>query len=81
MHLNVRSLYNKLEEMKALFDNVDIMTISETWLNSNYDNDMINWPGNTVFRMDRIEKLGGVVACYVNNNAGLREARSVVYGE
>ena len=46
-HLNVRSLWNKLDLIKTTFTNfnIDIITFSETWLTSLIPNEMIDING------------------------------------
>ena len=53
---------------------LDVLSISETWLNENVDNGLITIPGYTCIRHDRKwsennqVKKGGGVGCYVKNN-------------
>lgn len=39
LHYNVQSLLNKVEVLEAEFSSFDIISFSETWLNSNISND------------------------------------------
>ena len=72
-HANVRSLksQSKLDELKIMADsaNIDIITLSETWLNMN-DNDLsFNIPGfQKMIRSDRNAQHGGGVAVYCKDN-------------
>ena len=54
-HLNIRSLLPKLDELGHTMSQncIDIMTISETWLHQNIENDIIQIPGYKLFRQDR----------------------------
>ena len=40
-------------------DGTDIVTMSETWLHPEYDNDLINWEGMKLYRQDQAKKKGG----------------------
>ena len=67
LHMNCRSYYGKKDEIRKLFDNFDIITFSETWLKDKHVRNMIQWPGKTLFRLDRkLTKAGGVM-CLVPN--------------
>ena len=70
-HLNVRSLWNKIDMIKTTFNkfNIDIITFSETWLTDLIPNELIDINGYELFRNDRkwnetgianIKKGGGV---------------------
>ena len=79
VHVNIRSLYRKLDQLATLYDKSDFLLCSETWLNSKYDNNGITINGMTPFRLDRcqasqderqsgnIPVRGGGVIIYVNN--------------
>ena len=79
MHLNVRSLYKKLDQITCLYSNVDFLCCSETWLTDKYDDSSVNIKGMSIFRNDRcnaseydrqsgnIPKRGGGVAIYVGD--------------
>ena len=71
-HLNIRSLIGKLDNLKLLMKNstknVDILTLSETWLNNNIDDSEVNIPGYSIVRRDRQGAMGGGVAIYFRDN-------------
>ena len=71
-HLNVRSLKNiaHLLEVKELvkFNNIDILTISETWLNSTVTNSEIAIENYKIYRLDRLHKKGGGVCAHIKKN-------------
>jgi len=54
-HLNVRSMRKKMDDIKMLSNNedVDIFTISESWLDPNVSDSEVNIPGYNLFRRDR----------------------------
>ena len=72
VHLNVRSLWNKYDQIRQLLydSNISVMVISESWLTSNFDQSQIEIPKYSCTRLDRswsedninIKKGGGI--CY-----------------
>ena len=61
MHLNINSLRNKTSILEAEASKYDIITISETWLNENINNDSIFLAGfHPPVRNDRPDGWGGV---------------------
>ena len=67
-HLNVRSLFNKLDEVLNLactFD-LDVLAITETWLGPNVDDGLIKLNNYRCVRRDR-DGLSGGVAIYLRN--------------
>ena len=79
-HLNVRSLYPKIDILRYhLFsvENLDVLGISETWLNTNIHSDLVNIHGYHLIRHDRNwnhnpnvnePKKGGGVSIYLKNH-------------
>ncbi|XP_074635839.1 uncharacterized protein LOC141894176 [Acropora palmata] len=51
----------------ALERDFDILTISETWLNSSVSNSVVEIPGYQVYRLDRLGKAGTGVCAYVKS--------------
>ena len=74
-HLNVRSIINKLDQFRLHFEssNIDIITISETWLVEGICSSILQMKGYQLFRWDRtwrqnnlpLPKKGGGLAIYV----------------
>ena len=65
---NDRSI--KLDEMYSTLGidkNFDIIGVTETWLDNNVDDELINLPNYQVFRRDR-DRHGGGVAIYVSHS-------------
>ena len=62
LHLNVRSLFNKLDEIRLLFckRKIAVVSFSETWLDSSISDSEIEIENYTVVRKDRNRKGGGV---------------------
>ena len=74
VHLNIRSLLKNFDELFVLFDDYDIILLSETWLNNTVDSKLINRHGFTLYRQDRdnkIKKKGGGLAIYVKDEIAL----------
>ena len=79
MHLNIRSLYKKLDQITYLYSNADFLCCSETWLTDKYDNGIVSISGMSLYRNDRcnaaeydirmgyVPKRGGGVAIYVSD--------------
>ncbi|XP_019631566.1 PREDICTED: uncharacterized protein LOC109475403 [Branchiostoma belcheri] len=69
IHLNIRSLLPKLDEIRAALINnpVDILTLNETWLDPSIDDNELYIPNYTLYRKDR-NRQGVGVACYVTDN-------------
>ena len=84
-HLNVRSLRNKVDLLRLeQFDNVaiDVLTLSETWLDSNIQDSEICLLGFTLVRRDREgSKSGGGVAIYVRDGLPFRVRNDLNTGE
>lgn len=68
-HLNVRSLPAHLDEIQALIqvNGFDLFLMTETWLNSTWEDNLINIDGYDMFRCDRINR-GGGTAVYIKNS-------------
>jgi hypothetical protein len=71
-HLNARSIKNRehyiLARNLVRENNLDILTISELWLNNSVSDIEIEFPGYSLFRLDRDNKVGGGICVYVNSN-------------
>ena len=70
VHCNVRSLQNKLIDLEAELKTYDIITLSETWLNTNFpaDNTILNGYYPPVRKDRENGAAGGGVAIYVKDN-------------
>ena len=72
LHLNIRSLPNishlsQLRELNSR-EQSDIITISESWLNTTITSTEIQLDGYKLFRLDRLHKGGGGVCAYVRSD-------------
>ena len=69
MHLNIRSIRNKLDSLKNLNDslnkNLDIIGLTETWLNKNDCEQYYKLEGYDYVGLNRTNKKGGGVCIYI----------------
>ena len=74
-HLNIQSLRNKVDLLKAFFINCkfDIFSLSETWLNGNIEDNEILIDGFKICRLDRQLKPGGGVLFYIRDGLNFKE--------
>ena len=75
VYLNIRSLFKKIDQLRKVMDGaqVEIVTLSETWLRKEMDSRLINIYGYRSFRLDRdmsltSKKRGGGLITYVKSN-------------
>ena len=71
IHVNTRSVFNKLDELKYNLKEFDIIVFTETWLNSSTNDSLLHWAGFRLARLDREmyrDKRGGGVCIYINSN-------------
>jgi hypothetical protein len=54
--LNARSLLPKIDELTALLsaNDIDLVAITESWLNKDIDNSLLSISGFNLFRKDRV---------------------------
>lgn len=68
---NVMSLAPKIDELQASlssgFKSVDIVCITETWLNDRISDSIVNLPGFSIIRRDRLENIHGGVCAYIKD--------------
>ena len=71
-HLNARSIKNRnhfiLLKDVVRANKFDVLTVSETWLDSSVSNFEIEIPGYSIFRLDRLDKVGAGVCAFVKHN-------------
>ena len=71
MHLYCRSLISKFGMLKEylhdLHHKFDIITISETWLNSSTDLSFFQLDGYDIYHLDRGNENGGGVAIHIQD--------------
>lgn len=68
-HINIRSLLPKILDLKEFvsLNKIHILTVSETWLNSNISDELVHIENYVFVRSDR-EGRGGGVGIYVHNS-------------
>lgn len=70
--INIQHLHPKLDQIPTLINrngrNVDIFGCCETFLNDTYQNLEITVPLYNTIRRDRLNKAGGGIAIYINEN-------------
>ena len=72
VHLNIRSLSKKIDQLRVILANstIQIITISETWLNNSHTNHNLQINGFSSFRQDRSyptgSTRGGGLITYMN---------------
>ena len=78
IHINTRSLRNKTDLIDAEYQDIDILTISETWLSESISNDQILLTNfHPPIRLDRENEAFGGVAIYVKNNLCCKPRRDL----
>jgi exonuclease III len=83
-HVNVQSLYlrmgyhrRKIDEIHTLLindQNIDIICLSETWLDNNITDAMVKIPGYSIRRKDRAANLAGGAGMYISDHIPNRRA-------
>ena len=72
LHLNIRSLRNNVHLIQlreqARQTKFDIITISETWLNTSATSSEVKIDGYKLIRLDRLHKRGGGVCAYIRKD-------------
>ena len=79
VHVNCRSVLNKIDELRLCAEGVDILACSETWLNDQIVDHMIEIRHMDLYRWDRQNGLlngvtkarGGGIACFINKDLHL----------
>ncbi|KAK9696613.1 hypothetical protein QE152_g31479 [Popillia japonica] len=68
-HINIRSLVPKINYLKSLVEDkcIDILIVSETWLNPNISSGLVYINNYTFLRSDRVNRIGGGVGIYLRN--------------
>ena len=65
MHLNIRSIRNKIVQAKLELgkNDIDILLFSETWLNDTDDDSLYEFPRYNMYRLDRVSIYRGGGLC------------------
>ena len=80
LHINCRSFLPKKDEIMwiTLSSNIDVLCLTETWLNETTSNAEILFDGYTLLRKDRIDKGGGGVAIYIKQSLQFIERPNII---
>lgn len=65
---------SKLEELRniAMVSKVDVMCLSESWLNETVNDDLLQIESYKIVRNDRVGRIGGGILVYLKNNLKFR---------
>ena len=76
VHLNINSLQNKLDELKAINEKLkaNIIILTETKIDGTYPNSLFCMTNYRLFRNDRTKRGGGVMA-YVKAGIAVRRLK------
>lgn len=83
-HLNAGSLRSKYTVLYQMLttSKLDVVMVTETWLNCNILSNLVHLPGFKLFRNDRADRIGGGVCMYVREHIAARcvytSTRSVI---
>ena len=61
----------------ALKENFDILSISETWVNTSVTNASVNIEGYNIYRLDLLRKKGGGVCVYVKGSSKVKTSKDL----
>ena len=69
-HINVRSLRYKVDYLNILLcdNDIDILGVTETWLDSNIDDSEVPIDGYNLCRVDRKNENHGGIVCYIKSD-------------
>lgn len=69
IQINIRSLYHKLPSLvhTLITPSMDIIGVTETWLNEQIPNNLIDIPGFSIVRNDRTYGRGGGTCLYIRH--------------
>ena len=82
VHLNIQSLYPKLDILETEMQYYDIVVLTETWLTPNRKNDEIMIPNFDIpYRKDRNDRVGGGVAIYIKSGISFHKSCNLIDNE
>lgn len=69
MHVNTRSLYPKIDQIRydLITSALDILGITESWLKTNIPDRLVTIQGYNLIRNDREGKRGGGTCLFINS--------------
>ena len=70
MHLNIRSILYKIDQVKMMISQakIDILCLTETWLTKATTNHELSIDGYAILRYDSISQRGGGILIYIKDN-------------
>ena len=78
VHQNIRSLPNKIDELRLIISElgsrIHLITLSESWAHQNITDAELEIPGYTLFRRDRGSKCGGLAIYKRNDLSAIRRS-------
>ena len=76
VHINVRIIFNKLDEIAITYNHVDFLMCSETWLDKRYPDSILDIENFKLFRNDRCNTFPTLI---VNNKVPTRGGGVLIY--
>ena len=66
VHLNIRSVIYKIDQIRMMISQakIDVLCLTESWLNPNITDSELSIEGYKIFRKDRTLKKGGGILIY-----------------
>ena len=82
-HINIRSLINKFDEMCVLikYTDVDILCITETWLDNYISDNEITIENYDLFRKDWSHSRGRGLCCYAKSELHVSSPDNIYHSE
>lgn len=81
LHLNIQSVFPKLDNISAEYSCHDILSFTESWLKPSVSSDSLKLPGYKLpFRRDRPDRLGGGVIIYVKDDVNCKLRQNLQIG-
>ena len=71
VHVNTRSVFHKLDELKLSLKQFDIIVFTETWLKNSVTDSQLKWDNFQLIRIDRARldnKSGGGICIYIRSS-------------
>ena len=82
VHLNIQSLYPKLDILEVEMQYYDIVVYTETWLTQNRKNEDIMIPNfDAPYRKDPEDRVGGGIAIYIKSGISMHKLTSLIDSE
>ena len=67
LHVNISSIYRKINQLNVLYNSVDFLCCSETWLDNRFHDNLVKIDNMKILRMDRVNN---AVTYNVKNTGG-----------